>query len=37
MVARFDSISERDAALAMGFVGPIAASNDRLVDYLRSL
>ena len=37
MVARFDSISERDAALAMGFIGPIAASNDRLVNYLRSL
>jgi uncharacterized protein YndB with AHSA1/START domain len=37
MVARFDSISERDGALAMGFVGPIAASSDRLVDYLRSL
>ena len=37
MVARFDSISERDAALAMGFIAPIAASNDRLVDYLRSL
>jgi uncharacterized protein YndB with AHSA1/START domain len=37
MVARFDSISERDAALAMGFVGPIAASNDHLVGYLRSL
>jgi len=37
MVARFDSIPERDAALAMGFIGPIAASNDRLVDYLRSL
>ena len=37
MVARFDSISQRDAALAMGFIAPIAASNDRLVDYLRSL
>ena len=37
MVARFNSIAERDAALAMGFVRPIAASNDRLVDYLRNL
>jgi uncharacterized protein YndB with AHSA1/START domain len=37
MVARFNSIAERDGALAMGFVGPIAASNDRLVDYLRTL
>lgn len=37
MVARFDSISERDTALSMGFIGPIAASNDRLVDYLRGL
>jgi uncharacterized protein YndB with AHSA1/START domain len=37
MVARFDSIAERDAALAMGFIGPIAASNDRLADYLGSL
>jgi uncharacterized protein YndB with AHSA1/START domain len=37
MVARFNSITERDAALAMGFIRPIAASNDRLVDYLRSL
>jgi len=37
MVARFDSITERDAALSMGFIRPIAASNDRLVDYLRSL
>jgi uncharacterized protein YndB with AHSA1/START domain len=37
MVARFNSNAERDTALAMGFVGPIAASNDRLVDYLRNL
>jgi uncharacterized protein YndB with AHSA1/START domain len=37
MVARFDSIAERDGALAMGFIRPIAASNDRLVDYLGSL
>lgn len=37
MVARFDSITERDAALSMGFITPIAASNDSLVNYLRSL
>jgi len=37
MVARFDSIAERDTALEMGFIRPIAASNNRLVDYLRSL
>jgi uncharacterized protein YndB with AHSA1/START domain len=37
MVARFDSIADRDSALAMGFIRPIAASNDRLVDYLGTL
>src|SRR5262245_8571906 len=37
MVARFDSIAERDAALAIGFIRPIAASNDALVAYLGSL
>ena len=37
MVARFDSIAERDAALAIGFIRPIAASNDGLVAYLGSL
>jgi len=37
MVARFSSAAERDAALAMGFAGPIEASGDRLVAYLPDL
>ncbi len=37
MAARFSSAAERDAALAMGFTGPIAASGDRLVAYLPNL
>jgi len=37
MVARFRSVAERDAAIAMGFSKPIEASNDRLVQYLRKL
>jgi uncharacterized protein YndB with AHSA1/START domain len=34
MVARFYSLAERDAAVAIGFKEPIEASSDRLVDYL---
>jgi uncharacterized protein YndB with AHSA1/START domain len=37
MVARFDSLEGRDAAIAMGFSHPIKASSDRLVDYLETL
>lgn len=37
MIARFLSVAERDAAVAMGFRNPIEASSDRLVDYLRKL
>jgi hypothetical protein len=37
MVARFDSLSARDAAIAVGFSKPIEASSDRLVAYLAQL
>jgi uncharacterized protein YndB with AHSA1/START domain len=37
MVARFRSLAERDAAVAMGFTSPIEASSNRLVDYLDTL
>jgi uncharacterized protein YndB with AHSA1/START domain len=37
MVARFDSIAERDAAISKGFSKPIEASNNRLVDYLKKI
>lgn len=37
MIARFPSLAERDAALAMGFTGPIEASGNRLVAYLPDL
>ncbi len=37
LVARFASLADRDAAAAFGFSGPIAMSNDRLVDYLKTL
>lgn len=37
MVARFSSLAERNAALAMGFTGPIEASGNRLVAYLPDL
>jgi uncharacterized protein YndB with AHSA1/START domain len=36
MVARFDSIAKRDAAVAVGFSTPIEASSDRLVEYLEA-
>jgi uncharacterized protein YndB with AHSA1/START domain len=37
MVARFDSLAERDAAVAVGFAAPIEASAARLVDYLQTI
>ncbi len=37
MVAEFSSIAEREAAVAIGFTGPIEASNLRLVDYLKTM
>lgn len=37
MSARFNSMAERQAALEIGFTRPIAASSDRLVEYLRGL
>jgi uncharacterized protein YndB with AHSA1/START domain len=37
MVARFNSFEDREAALDIGFTGPIAASNDRLVEYLKTM
>ncbi|HEY2662892.1 MAG TPA: SRPBCC domain-containing protein [Candidatus Binataceae bacterium] len=37
MVARFNSLAERDAAVAMGFSKPIETSNHRLVAYLKKL
>lgn len=35
LIAEFNSIAERESAAAMGFSGPIEASNDRLVEYLK--
>jgi uncharacterized protein YndB with AHSA1/START domain len=37
LVAQFNSLAERDAAIEMGFTSPIAASNERLVAYLETL
>jgi hypothetical protein len=37
MEARFSSLADRDFAVGMGFTGPIAASNERLVQYLKAL
>ncbi|MDW6022946.1 SRPBCC domain-containing protein [Mesorhizobium sp. BAC0120] len=37
MVARFQSFSDREAALAIGFTKPIEASSDRLVEYLKTM
>jgi uncharacterized protein YndB with AHSA1/START domain len=37
MLARFDSMAEREAAVAMGFSRPIEASNERLVHHLVSM
>jgi uncharacterized protein YndB with AHSA1/START domain len=36
MVARFRSVAERDAAVSIGFAGPIRNSSDRLVEYLKT-
>jgi len=37
MVAEFSSFEDRDYAIGMGFTGPIAASNDRLAAFLKTL
>lgn len=37
MVARFQSIAARDMAVGIGFTSPIAASTDRLADYLKNV
>jgi uncharacterized protein YndB with AHSA1/START domain len=37
LVARFDSMAHRQAAVAMGFTRPIEASHDRLAHYLTSV
>jgi uncharacterized protein YndB with AHSA1/START domain len=37
MVARFGSLAERDAALAIGFSKRIEASNEQFVEYLKKL
>jgi uncharacterized protein YndB with AHSA1/START domain len=37
IVARFDSMAERQAAIEIGFTRPIEASNERLVDYLKTM
>lgn len=37
MVARFNSMAERDTAAGMGFAHPIEASNDRLTAYLKAM
>lgn len=36
LTARFLSLADREAALAIGFTRPIEASNDRLAEYLRA-
>jgi uncharacterized protein YndB with AHSA1/START domain len=37
MVARFSSLADREAALAMGYTRPIEASNERLSGYLTTM
>jgi uncharacterized protein YndB with AHSA1/START domain len=37
MVAEFNSPSEREAAIAIGFSRPIEISNDSLVEYLKTM
>jgi uncharacterized protein YndB with AHSA1/START domain len=37
MVARFQSVEERDAAVGLGFSSPIAASSEQLADYLKTM
>jgi uncharacterized protein YndB with AHSA1/START domain len=36
MVARFQTLAERDAAVCIGFAKPIEASNERFIEYLQS-
>jgi hypothetical protein len=35
LIVRFRPVAVRDAAVGIGFTGPIEASNDRLTDYLK--
>jgi uncharacterized protein YndB with AHSA1/START domain len=37
MVARFGTVADRDAAVAMGVTKPIEASNERLTEYLKAM
>ncbi len=37
LVAHFDSVADRDAAVGFGFTGPIERSHDRLAEYLKTL
>lgn len=37
MVPHFDSLGARDAAVAMGFTKPIAASTERFIEYLKTM
>jgi hypothetical protein len=37
MVARFISLADREAAVTMGYSRPIEASNNCLVDYLKTM
>ena len=37
MTARFSSMADREAAVAMGFTRPIEASNERLTAYLKTM
>ena len=37
MVARFQSLEQRDVAVGFGFNNPIAASSDYLADYLKTI
>jgi uncharacterized protein YndB with AHSA1/START domain len=37
MVARFTTVAARDAVVTQGFTGPIAASNERLAEYLTTM
>jgi uncharacterized protein YndB with AHSA1/START domain len=37
MVARFNSMADREAAVAMGYSRPIEASNERLAQYLETM
>lgn len=37
LVAEFSTLADRDYAIGMGFTGPNAASNDRLIEYLKTI